>query len=81
MKLKDVIELAAARMQNVSIEVDTAYETVCISEAGHDDIFMQGDDARQFITEAEELYNKDGDVSMDDCYACLAEPYCECIWE
>ena len=73
--LAEVIRMAAWRMRDVNIDVDTLYGTVAIG----DNVFMQGDEAVEFITEAESLYEKAQYVSMDDCYACLAEPYAELL--
>lgn len=75
MKLSQIIRESAAYCANIDIEVDTAYETVAIGE----DIFLQGDDAAQFISEAHDLYNKARTVTMSDCYACVAKPYVDCL--
>ena len=75
MKLDQIIREAAAYFGNIYIEVDTAYETVAIGGS----VFMQGDDAAQFISEARDLYNKAQNVTMDECYACVAKPYVECL--
>lgn len=79
MTLSELVQASAARMAGVTIDIDSAHETVCISCADEDDIFMQGDDARSFITEVGSLYEKTGDMSMDDCAALVAEPYTD-IW-
>jgi len=69
--LSQHIKRTAQRMSDVSIDVDTSYQTVAIGS----DVFMQGDEAQSFIDEADTLYNQAQYVSIDDCYAFLAESY------
>lgn len=82
MTLTQLIRASAARMSDVTIDVRTNFETVCIKDdtGAHDDIFMQGDDARQFIDEARRGYNKSRYVSLDECYAWQAEEYVKNLW-
>ena len=77
MTLSELVRASAARMADVSVDIDSLLETVTISSDGEEDIFMQGDDARSFIAEVESLYEKTGDMSKDDCAALVAEPYTE----
>ena len=71
MNMSDIVRATAARMAEVEIDVDTAFGSVAIGEYA----FMQGDEADDFIAAAKELWESCGDVTMDECYACLAEPY------
>lgn len=73
--LCEIIRTTAWRVRDVNIDVDSSYSTVAIG----DNIFMQGQEADEFIDEARKLYEQAQHVSMDDCYACLAEPYLECL--
>jgi hypothetical protein len=69
--LSQHIKRTAQRMSSVSVEVDASYQTVAIG----DDVFMQGEEAQDFIDQAYRAYLHAQYVSIDDCYACLAESY------
>lgn len=75
MELSEIIRAAAARMKDVTVDIDKGMGTVCIIAEDQEDIFMQGDDADDFINEVEELYEKAGDVTEDECALCQAEDY------
>lgn len=79
MTLTDTILAAAGRMADVTVNIDNHLGTVCISTPGQEDIFMQGDDAEQFIAAVDEMYDEAGDVTEDQCALCLAEPYTD-LW-
>jgi len=83
MELVDIIRKDAARMNDVTVHVDSRYGTVEITDnAGvHAAIFMQGDDAADFINEAESLWDKAGEVTLNDCYLFLARAYVDCLWD
>ena len=53
---------------------------VCISAKGQDDIYMQGDEAREFMAEVEMICKRYR--SFDDYTAALvvAKQFIECIW-
>ena len=80
MELSEIIKKSAERMQNVCVDIDRRFGTVCISSNGEEDIFMQGEDASDFIAQVDNLYEKAGDVTEDEAALCCAAPYCECIW-
>lgn len=82
MKLQDIIRADAARMQGVTVTVNIQMETVRISDDSgvHDDIFMQGHDADEFIAQREHLYEETGDLAYDVIELHLAYPYTECLW-
>ena len=69
------------RMKDSGIDVDcdSAYSTVAISKAGEDDIFMRGDDADQFISEARAMWKRYRSLPMGVCEMALAERYTE-LW-
>jgi hypothetical protein len=75
MTLTEIIRADASYAGDVAIDVDTAYSTVAIG----DDIFLQGDEAVSFIDEAQALWEKAGDVGIDEVYAHLAKPYLDCL--
>jgi len=74
-KLTEIIQTGARYASSVSIDVDEARGTVAIG----DGIFLQGDEGYAFIDEARALWNQAGDVGIDECYACLAGPYLDCL--
>ena len=67
------------RAGGVEVETDSAYQTVCISCRGEDDIFMQGDDADSFIDECRKMWKRYRSLPMDVCEMALAEPYTD-LW-
>lgn len=67
------------RAAGVEVETDSAYQTVCISAPGVDDIFMQGDDVDQFISDARAMWNRYPSLPKYVCEMALAEPYTE-LW-
>ena len=83
MTLEQIIALDAAFCDDVSITLCRSYQTVTIhdmSGTGHDDIFMQGDDACQFIDDLDALIEAAPDVLFDHAIKHLAKPYVENIW-
>ena len=69
------------RMRAAGIDVvcESAYPTVAISKAGEDDIFMQGDDADSFISEAQAMWHRYPSLPDYVCEMALAEPYTD-LW-
>ncbi len=63
----------------IDVDCDSAYQTVCISKAGEDDIFMQGDEADSFIEECRKLWNRYPSLPKYVCEMALAEAYTE-LW-
>jgi len=82
MNLIDIVKADAAYMRHVVINVDTLHGWISIEDDFNvqDEIFLQGDDAEQFIQDAEILWNDLEHVTMDEVYAHLAKPYVDCIW-
>lgn len=75
MRIDYILKAAAKRMHNVTVDCDSAYETVCISTPGQEDIFMQGDAAATFIDEVKALGNRCKSLSPEVIELALAEPY------
>lgn len=73
---------AAQRCINggVTVACDSAYSTVAIDAPGEDGIFLQGDDADQFIAERDALCKRYPSLSEDIAELALAEPYAECCF-
>lgn len=82
MTLSDILRADAARMHGVTVTVNSAYSTVCISDntGVQDDIFMQGHDADEFIAQRDHLYKETGDLGLDVIELHLAHPYTENLW-
>lgn len=76
-----IIREAAERMAYATVHVVSNYGYVTISAPDQDDIFLQGDDASAFISEATHNWHMSGDVSMSECYAHLAEQYAQNLWD
>lgn len=82
MKLQDIIAQDVEYMKHVTVHVVSNYGTVTISDdtGANEDIFMQGDDAEQFISQVDRLWNELGDVSKGELELHLAKPYVDCLW-
>jgi hypothetical protein len=82
MTLTEIILASAARMSDVTVETNSSMETVCISDdtGAQEAIFMQGDEASEFIDQCKALYEDAGDVGMDTIELHVAEAFVECLW-
>lgn len=81
--IKTIIEQDAAFCQDVSVTVCRSLPTVTIhdlSGVGNEDIFMQGEDADEFISAFDALVEQAPDVLFADALKHLALPYVECCW-
>lgn len=80
--IKTIIEQNAAFCQDVSVTVCRKLPTVTIHDQSgvNEDIFMQGDDADEFINAFDALVEQAPDVLFADALKHLALPYVECIW-
>jgi hypothetical protein len=72
-RFDELIRISAWHVRNVRIDVDEHMPTVTIGE----NVFLQGEEADNFIEAAEKLYEQAQTVTMDHCYACVAHPYVE----
>lgn len=87
MRLSTIIKQTAARCRDITVDVDISMPTVCITDDQNDDpdtncIFMQGDDAQQFIDECDALEKKTRSkiITREQIELCVAAPYAECIF-
>jgi len=73
---------AAQRCINggITVDCDGSYSTVSIDAPGEDSIFMQGDEADNFIAERDALCKRYPSLDFDIAELALAEPYAECIF-
>lgn len=69
----------SARAAGITVDCDSAYSTVAIDAPGEETIFMQGDEADQFINECEKLCKRFPSLPMDIAELATAEPY-SVIW-
>ena len=81
-KATKYIVQAAQRCMNgkITVDCDSRYSTVSIDCPGKDSIFMQGDEADQFIAERDALCKRFPSLEYRVAELSLAEPYSECIW-
>ena len=80
MRIDYILKAAAKRMVGVNVDCDSTYSTVCISTKGQDDIFMQGEEADNFIDECDAMSNRCKCLDFDIIELALAEPYAENLW-
>lgn len=80
--LKKIIEADAFLMRDVDVTIDRRFRHVTIKdeEGEQEDIFLQGQDAEQFIDQFDALIEQAPDVLFVDAIKHLAKPYVECIW-
>lgn len=73
------IHAAAQRSRNggVTVDVDSAFSTVAIDAPGFDGVFMQGDEADNFIAERDALCKRFPSLSEDVAELALTEPYAD----
>ena len=76
------IHAAAKRVRDAKIAVTyhRAQGWVTISCKGQDDIFMQGDEADNFIAEIDAMTRRFPSLDDQTAADALAEPYTENIW-
>jgi hypothetical protein len=64
---------------NVTVDVDSSYQTVSIDAPGEESIFMQGDEAQDFIDQRDALTKRYPSLSDYVAELALAEPYTD-LW-
>lgn len=82
-KATKFIREAAARVRasGVLVDMNSAFSTVSIDPApGEYGIFMQGDEADQFIEEVRALCKRYRSLDEDTAALALAEPYAEALF-
>lgn len=65
----------SAQRSGMTVDCDSAYSTVSIDAPGEDSIFMQGDEADQFLSEVDALCKRYPSLPRDIAELALAEPY------
>ncbi|WP_372997521.1 hypothetical protein [Marinobacter sp.] len=62
---------------NVEVYVDRAFSTVHIADLAEQslDVLLEGHDADEFIDAADELYERLGEITMEEAYQATAHPY------
>ena len=82
MTLTEIIKADVEYMRYVTVEVDSAFGFVTISDdlGVHEGIFMQGEEAEEFIDQCASLYEEAGDALMYEVELHLAKSYVENIW-
>ena len=71
---------ARCRSSGVSVDLDSSFSTVAIDAPGQDGVFMQGDEADQFIEEVRALCKRYRSLDEDTAALALAEPYAEALF-
>lgn len=83
MQLTDIIERnARPYFGHVQVDIDHFRGTVAITDLNHNhaDIFMQGDDAIDFIDEYETARGEAPAVDDDLVALYVADPYIQALW-
>lgn len=82
MTLIEIIEADALYMKDVTVEVVSNYGTVCIKDAKgvQEDIFMQGDDAVEFISQRDLLWEETRVLTKGTIELHLAKSYVDNLW-
>lgn len=80
-KATKCIHEAANRFKScATIDWDSIFPTVTMSTSGQDDLFMQGDEAQEFIDQIDQLTKRYPSLDEYTAACALAEPYAEAIW-
>lgn len=71
------IREAAARAEasGITVDCDSSFSTVAIDAPGCEGVFMQGDEAENFIAEVEALCKRYPSLEPSTAELALAEPY------
>lgn len=80
--IEAIIAQDAEHCADVSVRLCRKLPTVTIRDdtGAQEDIFMQGNDADEFIKALDGLIEQAPDATVDAALKHLARPYCECIW-
>lgn len=81
MQLTDILRAAAQRMRTagIHVEVNRSFGWVAITCKGEEDIFMQGDEADEFMEEVRKIGARCTSLAEDTIELALAEPYTD-LW-
>jgi hypothetical protein len=80
--LEEIINTDAAYCRDVTVTICRKLPSVTIKDGTgeQEDIYMQGDDADQFLAEFDEIVDLAPDVLFADALKYLAKPYVDCLW-
>ena len=80
--IQQIIAADAEFMINsgIDVNINTSNCWVEIDDGENEPIFLQGDEAEKFISEAEEIWDVAGTVTIEEVRLHLARPYAENIW-
>lgn len=85
MKLIDILKQQAEYTRNsgVEVDIDEPMGTVNIFETHNPDccVFLQGDEGYTWIDEWREIWEKVGDLGLDECALAQAYPYLDILAE
>ena len=86
MELTEILQRAADRTRNSNykVVVDGPYSHVAINcmdkdAEDHESIFLQGDEADDFLTAAKQMWEAAETIDYDTVLLALAEPYIDSI--
>ena len=79
MRIDYILKAAAKRMNGVSVDCDSSFSTVAITSPGFDEIFLQGDDADNFIDQCRAMSERCQCLNFDVIELAMAEPYTD-LW-
>lgn len=65
----------------ITVSINSPHDWVEIKDAQGGEIFLQGEDARQFISEVEALENKYPDENRQNILLVVAYPYADMLSE
>jgi hypothetical protein len=71
---------ARCRASGVTVDIDSRFPTVAIDAPGEEGVFMQGDDADNFIEEVRALCKRYPSLDEDTAALALADPYAETLF-
>lgn len=80
MRLDYILKASAMHMLGVFVDVNRSMCHVSIYDGKNESIFLQGDDAEQFIAECDKYSNRCKCLDFSIIELAVAEPYVECIW-
>ena len=80
MRIDYILKASAKRMTGVFVDINRSMGHVSIYDGRHENIFLQGDDAEQFISECDKYSNICQRLNFDLIELAVAEPYAENLW-
>ena len=80
--LLEIIKADSAYLKDITVEIKRAWETVEITDdtGVQEPIFLQGQDAYEFINKANGLSEESSDANFADIERHCAKVYVDCIW-